>query len=105
MDNRIPQADKNTYTIYSKSGCHYCTKAKDLVKSKSPFVVDCDEYIIENKDVFIQCMNKRTGVECKTFPIIFYKGTYLGGFTETKEHYETTEFKPKSEFLSFSTEF
>lgn len=105
MERRIPLPSPNTYTIYSKSGCHYCTKAKELVKSKNPVVVDCDEFLIENKDVFIQIMCKLAGKECKTFPIVFKDGTYLGGYTETKEQYETAEFKPKSEFLSFSTEF
>jgi glutaredoxin len=105
MDRRIPYPNPNTYTIYSKSGCHYCTKAKDLVQKKSPVVIDCDEYLIENKDLFIHTMCTRIGKEHKTFPIVFYKGEYLGGFTDTKEHYETSEFKPKSEFLSFSTEF
>lgn len=105
MDRRIPLPDPSTYTIYSKSGCHYCTKAKDLVKSKQPIIVDCDTFLIENKDAFIQAMTARIGQECKTFPIVFYHGKYLGGYTETKEQYETSEFKPKSEFLSFSTEF
>jgi len=105
MERRIPYPDQNTYTVYCKSDCHYCTKAKELVSSKNPMLIDCDGYLVENKDLFLQTMAHRIGKEHKTFPIVFYKGLYLGGYTEAKEHYETTEFKPKSEFLSFSTEF
>jgi len=39
------------FTIYSKSGCPNCVKAKTLLKSKHLLfkIVNCDEYILEDK--------------------------------------------------------
>jgi glutaredoxin len=38
-------------TVYSKSGCSGCSKVKTLLKQKNLLftVIDCDEYILENK--------------------------------------------------------
>lgn len=42
------------FTIYSKSGCLQCSKVKTLLQdNKLDFtVVDCDEYILEDKPSF-----------------------------------------------------
>lgn len=76
------------FTIYSKSGCPNCSVVKKLLQSKNlPFnVVNCDDYIIKNKDLFfffIKCLSDR---EFKQFPIIFHKGTIIGGCNESKEY-------------------
>jgi glutaredoxin len=82
----LPSVDN--YTIYSKSGCPNCTKAKNLIKSENPEIIDCDEYILENKEDFLEFIKKLAGKECKTFPMIFYKSVFIGGFNELKEQYE-----------------
>lgn len=76
------------FTIYSKSGCLQCSKVKTLLQdNKLSFnVVDCDEYILEDKQSFLLFMNSMAHRDIKAFPMIFYDGTFIGGYTETKEH-------------------
>ena len=80
----------DVYTIYTKSGCPNCTKAKKLLDSEKNniLIVDCDEYIIEDKPTFLQFIKDRAGKEWKTFPIIFHKGEFIGGYEETKTYKE-----------------
>jgi glutaredoxin len=83
-----PASDK--FTVYSKSGCPNCVRAKTLLKEKGlPFlVVDCDEYILEYKAEFLQFIEKKALTPCKTFPIIFsgnkLVGSLVGSFTDLK---------------------
>jgi thioredoxin reductase (NADPH)/glutaredoxin 3 len=74
------------YTIYSKSGCTYCTKVKELLKIlELPYVmINCDEYLLEDRDGFLAFIQERAGKEYKTFPMVFADGKFLGGFAETK---------------------
>lgn len=76
---------KSGFTIYSKSGCPNCTKAKALLQNKNLLfgVIDCDEYIIENKETFLSFIISLTNKEVKTFPIIFYDSKFVGGYNET----------------------
>jgi len=87
------------YTIYSKSGCPNCTKVKDLLQTtKIPFtVVDCDEYLLENKEAFLEFIMNLISMEWKTFPIVFDKTQFIGGFLDTKIYLEKT--------LEFTDEF
>ncbi|NBV77961.1 hypothetical protein EBR66_07380 [bacterium] len=73
------------YTIYSKSGCTYCTKVKYLlnIAGHEPTVVHCDEYLIEDRAMFNARMTEMAGKECRTFPMVFLDGNYVGGFSET----------------------
>ena len=88
-----------TYTIYSKSGCANCTKVKELLEfSKIPFsVIDCDEYLLENKEAFLDFIMNLTSMEWKTFPMVFDKTQFIGGFLDTKIYLEKT--------LEFTDEF
>lgn len=76
------------FTIYSKSGCLQCSRAKTLLQdNKLDFiVVDCDEYIIEDKPSFLLFMNSITCRDVRAFPIIFNNGAYIGGYLETRAH-------------------
>jgi len=79
------------YTVYSKSGCPYCTKVKDLLQehSREFVVVDCDEYLIENKEAFLSFIETvNGGISHRTFPMVFRDGNWIGGFTETKKGIE-----------------
>ena len=84
MEFIVPSLD--TYTIYSKSGCSYCTKVKELLTAfdMSFTIVNCDEYLYEDKEGFLEFIKKTANKEYRTFPIVFHKGTFLGGFMETK---------------------
>jgi glutaredoxin len=80
--------NESGFTIYSKSGCLQCSKVKTLLQdNKLDFtVVDCDEYILEDKPSFLLFMNSITYRDVKVFPIIFNNGAYIGGYSETKAH-------------------
>ena len=62
------------FTIYSKSGCLYCTKVKKLLKEHffAFKEIDCDEYLIENKNDFLLFIENNIGKSYKTFPMVFY---------------------------------
>jgi len=77
----------NGFTIYSKSGCHFCTKVKNLLKQKNFLFneINCDDYLIEEKENFLLFIENQIGKSYKVFPIIFYNGKFVGGFNETEE--------------------
>jgi glutaredoxin len=91
----------NNYTIYTKSGCPNCTKVKKFLESENekPLIIDCDEWLIEDKHAFLEFIREKAGKECKTFPMVFYNGEFLGGFDETKVY------KEKQDAFSGDTEF
>jgi glutaredoxin len=84
MEIELPS--NTSFTIYSKSGCINCRKVKDLLKNnKQSFIeIDCDEYLLEDKDFFLSFIKNHAKRDCKVFPIVFYKGEFIGGFEETK---------------------
>ncbi len=84
MDFEKPK--EKDFTVYSKSDCINCRKIKDLLKSeKLNFVViDCDEYLFEDKENFLSFINHYTKSNCRVFPMVFYNGEFVGGFNETK---------------------
>jgi len=85
MDFEKP--NKTKFTIYSKSGCNYCVKVKKLLEEQMiDFnVIECDKHIqnADDKKFFLSFVNKLANCEIKTFPIVFYKGNFIGGFTDT----------------------
>jgi glutaredoxin len=79
------------YTIYTKSGCSYCVKAKKLLEKEKDtvLIINCDDYLIENKELFLDFIKEKNhGKEMRTFPIIFYKNQFIGGYTELATFYE-----------------
>ena len=89
----IPRPTHNSYTIYTKSGCGYCTKAKELLQNEhpQPLVVNCDGYLAHNKREFLNQMQTLIGREYRTFPMIFKNGIFVGGYTETKKFYDQSQ--------------
>ena len=69
------------FTIYSKDGCKFCIKAKQLLEfTKQNFVVyDLDKHF--TKDQF----QEEFGVG-KGFPQVTVNGTKLGGCMETLQY-------------------
>ncbi len=86
----IPNPQTTGFTIYSKSGCINCVKVKNLLKEKNiPFqVIDCDEYLLEDKPTFLQFIHLLVGKEYKTFPMVFLNGNFMGGFSETEQYFQ-----------------
>ena len=93
MNMNFPHPASNSYTIYSKSGCIYCTKAKELLQNEHipPLFVNCDKFLLENKEEFLNHMKPLIGREYRTFPMIFKNGIFVGGYTETKKAYDQNE--------------
>lgn len=83
----IISPNKQGFTVYSKSGCHNCTLVKKIIKEKNIFLyeVNCDEYILENKEEFLQFIENIAETSYKTFPMVFYDGKFIGGLTRTTE--------------------
>lgn len=89
MDNiiNIEKPEETGFTIYSKSGCPNCTRIKKTITEKklSFIEINCDEYLIEDKEFFLSFIKNLAQKECKVFPIIFNNGAYIGSFNETQE--------------------
>lgn len=95
-----------SYTIYSKSGCPNCKKAKDLLNSNQiPFTtIDCDEYLLETKTEFLSFIMNLTSQDWRSFPIVFNdNGDFIGGFIDTREYLEKKREQPRS--LDFTDDF
>lgn len=92
----ITEPSPKHFTIYSKSGCINCNKVKKLLKEKNLLyeIIDCDEYLYEDKDFFLLFIKDKAGINYNTFPIVFDKGVFIGGYNETKEYIDKI-------FLSF----
>jgi glutaredoxin len=82
----------NSFTIYTKSGCKFCTEVKKLLKLSNIFfqIIDCDDYILENKQHFLEFIQRKTNSSIKTFPIVFNEHqVFIGGYMETEKYLET----------------
>jgi glutaredoxin len=83
----ITEPIEKGFTIYSKSGCSNCTSVKKIVKD-SFFLfteINCDEYILENKEEFLNFIENKAKTSYKTFPMVFYDGKFVGGLIHTTE--------------------
>lgn len=87
MDFINPSND--TYTVYTKSGCPNCVKAKKMLTDLkfNPLIIDCDDYLIEHREEFLATIKKLVnGNDNKVFlflfPIIFNNGKYIGGYKD-----------------------
>lgn len=78
----------DVFTVYSKSGCKNCIKVKQFLSSQqiSFKTIECDDYIIENKDNFIFFMNVITNNKYKQFPVVFNNGNFIGEYSETVDY-------------------
>jgi glutaredoxin len=96
---------ENKFTIYSKSGCINCRKVKDLLKSCGfgYEIIDCDDYLLEDKENFLSFIKSYSVVEWKSFPIVFFNGKFIGGLNETKDYMDTIKTLEKTN-LDFSNE-
>jgi len=79
---------KTGFTIYSKSGCPNCTNVKKLLQENKIdyMLINCDEYLIEERDKFLEFIANLCEKEVKVFPMVFFDSKFIGGFKETKEY-------------------
>ncbi len=62
--------------IYTRSGCSYCTEAKQLLESKD---VRFREIELNSKGIRYFWMVSKTNFTKRTFPEIFINGKHIGG--------------------------
>jgi glutaredoxin len=76
------------FAIYSKSGCPDCLKVKRyLIDQKTQFTeINCDEELFNNRDEFIQSLEKIANQSIQRFPIVFHNEQYIGGYNETVQY-------------------
>ena len=94
---QIESPRDDSFTVYSKSNCRYCTLVKSLLnENKIPFIeIDCDDYLLQDKEYFLNYIKEKTGRHHKTFPMVFCDGKFIGGFVETER---LIEFDDEVEF-------
>lgn len=81
----IPLPKSNELTIYSKSGCINCNNVKKLLKDRQIgfTIIDCDDFLFDDKVYFLNFIKVNSGLEWKTFPMVFHGKRFIGGFLET----------------------
>ena len=99
----FPLPKTNDFTIYSKSGCINCNNVKKLLKDRQIgyTVIDCDDFLFEDKDNFLKFINVNACIEWKVFPMVFHGKRFIGGFLETATYLD----KLLDKILEFNTEF
>jgi glutaredoxin len=94
----VPPPSSKGYTIYTKSDCIFCTRVKELLQYDSPTIISCDSFLKDDKDEFLKKMLIYTVSSYKLFPMVFFNGDFIGGFSETKDYM-------KDNLLSYDDEF
>lgn len=84
---QIEEPSDKSFTIYSKSNCKYCVLVKSLLdENKIPFIeINCDEYLRQDKQYFLDFIKEKAMRDFKTFPMVFCDGKFVGGFVETDQ--------------------
>ena len=83
---QIDEPSDKSFTIYSKTNCKDCVLVKGLLdECKIPFIeINCDEYLSQDKQYFLNFIKEKAGREYKTFPMVFCDSKFVGGFLETE---------------------
>ena len=71
------------YIIYSIANCVHCENAKSLLRSKGEAFHDI---AVDMKPELGKSIVEQT--KLKTWPQIFYKGNFIGGYNDLVESYE-----------------
>ena len=106
----IPTPTSSRFTVYTKQNCSYCEKVKDVLEHsfETPEIIPCDDFLVNDflvndflvndflsndflsndflttkKQVFVAFMNSLTKDKFKTFPVVFFDKTFIGGYNET----------------------
>ena len=85
--------DSSTITIFSKTTCPFCVKAKQLIEytynNINAQIIELDK-IIEGPGIG-QALNHITNQ--RTVPNIFILGKHIGGYTELKQLHDTGDLR------------
>lgn len=81
----IPLPKANEFTIYSKSGCINCNNVKNLLKDKQIgyTIINCDDFLFDDKEYFLNFIKVNAGMEWNVFPMVFHGKRFIGGFSNT----------------------
>lgn len=72
---------KNQWLLFTRDGCPYCSKAKELLKSKDINYTEHDIFTPpELKDHVKKMIMEQTGVDYNTVPMIFKSNKFIGGY-------------------------
>ena len=96
----FPTPSAEGFTIYTKSNCPYCEKVKALFAHTipEPEYVNCDAYLNNGyRDAFLNFIRGHTVIEHRTFPMVFLRGEFIGGYTESVAFMNTNLFS--SDFI------
>lgn len=87
---QITEPFESGFTVYSKSGCANCTKVKKLLLEKQFFFVDvnCDDFLIEDKEQFLLFIKERANKDYRIFPMVFKDAKFIGGFDDTQKYFD-----------------
>jgi glutaredoxin len=77
-------SSETEYVIYTKSGCDFCRKLKNLlINEKIRFTeINCDNQLSQT----LSSMQGIIGKKWKTFPMVFVNSIFIGGYTETVKY-------------------
>jgi len=86
------------YTIYSKSGCVLCKMVIDLLKKEGIeySIIDCDEYLKQNRESFLLFINGYAGKNTGGFPKVFVGSEFIGCYKETVDNVRKNIFSDKN---------
>ena len=82
------------FTVYTKKNCRFCDQVAALLARDAAYDavtwVDADGYIQDGdakKARFLAFIDDLVGggIKHRTFPMVFFDGKFVGGFSETKE--------------------
>jgi glutaredoxin len=78
--------NEDKFIVFFKEGCPYSIKALELLKDKEIYIKG---YKIDpkHKEHMFGCLEEQKDItkydpSHKTFPTIFYKGSFIGGYTD-----------------------
>jgi glutaredoxin len=71
----------NPLVIYSKTYCGYCDRAKAMLATYNPSVVEVD--LSPDADAITRELMEMTGQ--RTFPNVFVKGEHIGGSSDVAD--------------------
>ena len=71
------------FTVYTKADCKYCGMVKELLENEIVTYIPSNEFLDADRDAFLAFIESKGGKDHKTFPMVFYDGKFVGGFTDT----------------------
>ena len=83
---KTPKPQKKGFTVYGRAGCPYCDRTVELLKTSGErFKYFQRERLEASRYQFHEDLAKYIGNYGKTFPLIFYNGKFIGGYSELKK--------------------